>query len=277
MSATQETVIYFLKKTYNYKTIPDRIIALDMNPDYIGYSVIDWLGENKYNIIKTGSFSLKPLNDYQDSLCVSSDDLKSKYITNKRNHELIHIANQLFTLCKHFRCETFAIENLKFNQGDRGFGHKFNRLVNNQWNRNVFIQQLKKHLDLSPTIFVKIDPEYSSVAGNLLYRHEKLPDEVLASIEINRRAFELVSQRFLNRRPVKKCVLFPDLESVKSQLIQSLEELGFDVPDFKSTKEIFTMVKKSGKKYRFSLLDVPSESLFSKFYKQKYLIVYNFK
>ena len=50
------------------KTIPNRICAIDMNPNYIGFSIIDWKNDNSFVLIDKGILSLKPLNDYDFSL-----------------------------------------------------------------------------------------------------------------------------------------------------------------------------------------------------------------
>ena len=270
------TFDYNALKNYTYKVKQDRVIAIDMNPNRVGYSVVDWLDESHYNIIASGSFCLKPLNDYQNSLKVASSDKEAKYITNKRKHELIHIAKELFELCKHFKCEIFAIEKLNIKSGDKGKGRRFNKQCNNQWDRGLLFNQLKKYITASSTLFQEVEPNYTSILGNIIYRQEKLPDEVLSSIEIGRRGYEFSTQYIFNRRPSKHNVIFPELDLVKNQIFQSLEELGIDVPKSASIKEICYAVIKSGQKYRFSLSDVPSDSLFSKFYKQKYLIVYTF-
>ena len=39
-----------------------------MNPNYIGWSIIDWKSESNFNIIKSGVISIKKLNDYENDL-----------------------------------------------------------------------------------------------------------------------------------------------------------------------------------------------------------------
>ena len=39
-----------------------------MNPNYIGFSIIDWKNDNSFVLIDKGILSLKPLNDYDFSL-----------------------------------------------------------------------------------------------------------------------------------------------------------------------------------------------------------------
>ena len=272
------TFDYNMLKTYTYRVNQNRVIAIDLNPNSIGWSVVDWLSESNYNVIQSGTFSLKTLNDYRDSKSVASNSNFHKYITNKRNHEIIHIAKELFNLCKYYHCEIFSIEDLNMKVSDKKLGHKFNKLVNNNWNRNLLVNQLQKHINSSTTVLVEAQPQYNSYIGNLVFRQEHLPDECLASIEVGRRGFEFATQYIFNRRPHQKTVIYPKLELVKNQLIQSLEELNIDVPNFDCWKDILSAVKESKVKYRFSTSDAQhmSEGLFSKFYKQKYLLIYKY-
>ena len=274
------TFDYNMLKTYTYKVKQNRVIAIDLNPNSIGWSVVDWLSENTYHIVQAGTFSLKPLNDYRDSKSVASNSDFHKYITNKRKHEVIHITKHLFEICKHYKCEIFAIENLNnIKTSDKSLGHKFNKLVNNVWCRGLLVQQIKKYVNSSSTVLVEVQPQYNSYIGNLVFRQEHLPDECLASIEIGRRGFEFATQYIFNRRLHKKTVIFPELELVKSQLVLSLEELDIDVPNFSSWMNILSVVKKSGVKYRFSTSEAKKwheEGLFSKKYNKLYLKVYTF-
>ncbi|MBO6271254.1 hypothetical protein J6O48_00590 [bacterium] len=46
---------------YNVKTehINNRVMSIDMNPNYIGWSIIDWKSESEFNIVKSGLISIK--------------------------------------------------------------------------------------------------------------------------------------------------------------------------------------------------------------------------
>lgn len=265
-----------LFENHRYAIKSDRVIAIDVNPNYIGWSVCDWKQDYDFHLVASGMFSLEPLNKYQSSLSVSSDSKEAKYITNKRRHEVIEIAKGLFKLCKHYHCEVFAMEDLSMATSNLGKGKRLNRLVNGQWNRNLLFQQIRKHVLASSTTLVEVQPQYSSMAGNLINRKLELPDPVLASIEIGRRGHEFSCQYIFARRQQDKTVVLPKLETVKESIIQSLEELGIDAPDFNDWKELWSVVKKSKVKYRFPLLDRLSSSPFSKNYKQKCQIVYTF-
>ena len=195
-----------------YNVIQNRVIAIDTNPNYVGYSVVDWKSSTEYQIIDSGFYEIKPLNDYSDSLKVSSDSVEAKYVTNKRKHELIHIAIELATKAKHYKCEVFAIEDLSIPTTNTKKGRKYNRLVNNSWNRNLLLNQIKKHINCSSTTLVEIDPAYTSKIGNILYRKEYLVDACLASIEIGRRGLEFFNQYIAKRKPKeKKRLLFSQI------------------------------------------------------------------
>ena len=263
----------------DYKVKENRVIAIDMNPNFIGWSVTDWKDESNYHLVASGNISIKPLNDYQNLLKVSSNNKKLKYTKHKRDFETIEIAKQLAKLSKHYKCEIFSIEDLNIESKDLNKGKKLNRAVNNQWNRNLLFNQLKKLINCSSTIFVPVKCQYSSYIGNLLYRREHLPDECLASIEIGRRGFEYSTQYIFKRRLQQKNIIFPNIDLVKNQLSISLEEIGIDVPELDNWKNICSEVKKSKKKYRFSLenaIKYHYSNLFSKFYYKKYVVVYTF-
>lgn len=263
-------------ENHRYAIKSNRTMQIDVNPNYIGWSVCDWKQDYDFHLVASGMFSLEPLNKYQNGLSVSSDSKQAKYITNKRRHEVIEIAKELFKLCKHYHCEVFAMEDLSMTTSNLGKGKRLNRLVNGQWNRNLLFQQICKHILASSTTLVEVQPQYSSIIGNLVNRNLELPDPILASIEIGRRGHEFSCQYIFTRRQRDKTVILPKLEAVKESIIQSLEELGIDAPEFSDWKELWSVVKKSKVKYRFPLLDRLSSSPFSKNYKRKRQIVYTF-
>ena len=91
--------------------IKDRYFAIDMNPNYVGYTVIDWIDEKNYKIVDKGAFSLKDLNDYDNSLNgkgFSSESKERKYISDKRNYEISDIAHKLERIANHYQCEFFC-------------------------------------------------------------------------------------------------------------------------------------------------------------------------
>lgn len=265
----------YIKEYKEYLPIRNRVFAIDMNPNYIGYSVVDWKDETNYNVISSGMFSLKPLNDKRNSLHISSSDDKHSYFTNKRKYEIIEIAHQLVKLCKHFKCELFSIEKLSMKSSDKERGKKYNKLVNNQWFRNVFVQQIEKMAKSMHIHLIKVKPEYSSFVGNILYRKENLADPVLSSIEIGRRAYEFNLQYCVNSKSHKKNIIFPDFDLNKTTIQKSLEELEY-CGQVKSWIDLYSEMKKSKFKYRLLLEDLPSSRVSSINYNKRRMILYNF-
>ena len=258
--------------------IKDRIFGIDLNPNYIGYSVIDWKSDGSYKIIKTGSISLKSLNDYDDSLKglgYSSQSKERKYISNKRNHEIIQIAHQLSKLANHFGCEIFSLEDLNIKTGDKGKGTKFNKLCNNQWNRNLLVSQIRKMNCLYKIRTLEVQPQYSSFIGNLVYRVHQLPDYVLASIEISRRGYEFYHQYILKDKKMEKNIVFGNYEKDKDLYYLSMEEIGVR-ESFNSFMEMYSFVKNSKVRYRVSLDEIDSSRVFRRLFIKSYTEFYDF-
>lgn len=257
--------------------IKDRYFAIDMNPNYVGYSVIEWYDEKEYKIIDKGSLSLKLLNDYDDSLKgkgFSNESKERKYISDKRNYEISDIAHKLERIANHYQCESFVMEDLSIPFKDNGKGKRFNRLCNQQWCRNRFINIIKKLCKLDKIRILEVVPNYSSFIGNLIYRKEKLPDFVLASIEISRRGYEFNHQYILKDKEIKKNIVQGNFDEDKVVYIQSLEELGIS-EQFSSFQELYKIIKKSKVRYRFPLENC-SYVVFSKNSIRNYQTLYKF-
>ena len=135
-------ISFDLNKVYppkEYNSVKNRIMAVDLNPNYIGYSIMDWKEDNTYRIITTGVYDIKEINDYENSLKskkLSSSSKERKYINNKRQYETSIIGKDLVNLAKHYKCEMFVIEDLKIQPKDSKKGKSYNRLVINQWCRD---------------------------------------------------------------------------------------------------------------------------------------------
>lgn len=238
------------------KPIQNRIISIDMNPNYIGWSVLDWKHSDEFNIIDSGIISLKNINDIEQKymkMKLPSMSKDRKYLNDKRKHETLEVSKFIVNLAKHYRCECFGIEDLSIKSKDNKQGKKFNKLVNNNWCRNKLVNNLRKRCNIYGIQFVEISPQYSSVIGNILYRELKLPDMVLYSIEISRRCHEFNLQYILKVKEKTKNVIFPNLtKSLIDKVKHSLEEVKCFV-DFVDWKQITSELKKSKLKYRFPL------------------------
>jgi len=233
-----------------YNFIPDRYMAIDLNPNYVGYSVIDWKSETEEEIIKTGVISIKEINDFQKETHQSSNSSENLYWNNKREYEVFQISKELVNIAETYQVERFGLEDLSIKSCDKGRGKKFNQLVNNFWSQEKFSANLIKRLNLSGIKPIKIMAQYSSFVGNIL--NQDYPDPVASSIEINRRVY-----KYFHRLDFKDPVIFPSFKGCKSALIKSLEEINKRLSellqDSKDWKDFYYRVKNSGLRYRVPL------------------------
>ena len=276
-------ITYYLDSNYIYmvydetlvefkecKKIQNRIFAIDMNPNYIGYSVIDWKDTENLNfkIMDKGVVTLKSLNDKFFSLKgkgISSNSKVRINLCNKRTFECYEVAKYLVNLAKHFGCEIFAMEDLSIKSNDKGLGKKFNSLCNNLWNRNKLENNIQKRCNITGIKLQRVIANWSSVLGNTLYRNTNLPDMILSSIEISRRAQEFSLQYLKQQKEKQKNIIFPNLtEKVRKLLIQTMEVLDCNFQFEKVNDFCYSLKKNLGNKYR-----VPLEE--SRVFRQNYL------
>ena len=252
-------IIFEETDIYNYETkfIKNRVLALDLNPNYIGWSIVDWKSEAEFNVIKSGVYSIKKLNDKDFNLKnkgYNSDSKERKYISDKRNFETIQIVKNLINKSIYYKCQLISIEDLNIKTSDKELGKHFNKLVNNSWCRNIFINNLTKRCNIFNIKLLKVKSEYSSFIGNFLYRHLNLPDMVLASIEIGRRGYEFYNQYISKVKEIKKNIIRPNLSMFNKLYLKSLEEFKLQ-PIYKDLIELYYFFKKSKIKYRLSIDD----------------------
>ena len=235
----EHIVIKTPKKT---RKIKNRVFAIDMNPNEIGYSIIDWKSSSNFSVIKAGSTSLKQLLEIEKLQDVASISTVAKYFVNKRNYETSEVAHFLCRIANQYKCEVFAIENLSIQGNNLGKGRKLNRLVNNQWNRRRLTSIIRKQCDYFGIYYQEVSSEYSSFIGNMLYRKLNLPDYCLASIEISRRGYEFYNQYITKEKPKNKNIVFLEKEKVNDLISQSLEELGVS-ETFSDLRELYYKLK----------------------------------
>jgi len=254
----------------------NRIMALDLNPNFIGYSIIDWTNEEKFNIIKTGLISIKEINDKEFNIKSIKYELKKQgifgearkelfykkysHIKNKRKHEIVEVAKQLYNIGKSHNIEYFSIEKLDMKSKDHKKGTKYNRLVNNNWSRNLLEHQLEKRFKVIDIKMLRILPNYSSLIGNLVYRNLQFPDPILSSIEINRRTFKFVG-KFIKKVKNYDRIVLPSFKLLRKAVSTSLEECGHKLnPDIHNWKSLGDEIKTLKLRYRVSLAEAKSPS-----------------
>ena len=236
----------------------NRVLGIDLNPNYIGLSILEFNKNDEFKVIHKQVFDLSALNVTSNK---SSTDKLSKYLTNKRKFELIQICYDINKLMNYWKCSKLCIEDLNIKSSDKKQGKTFNRLCNNVWNRNLVVNKLKMLSSIFGYELVEVNPVYSSFIGNLLYGNENTPDMIASSIEIARREY----------KKFEKGWFYPifNIEHLNEQWKQTLS----GIEDWKSA---FNQIKKSKLKYRFQLIELISNAVFSKIYKQKHINLYCF-
>ena len=253
LSSEYVWISYDEKLVTNIETpkIKNRVFAIDMNPNYVGWSIVDWKSSSNFNIVKEGIISINELNDYDNKQKI--DSTKRKHISNIRRHDIVEICKNLVDTAAYYRCDKFILEDLKFNANSSY--SKFNRLIRNQWCRDLLENNITKRCNIYNINIIKVKPEYSSFVGNFIFRQvSNMPDMVLASIEIGRRGYEFNSQYIDKTKNKKKNIVFPDISDFDDFYTKSLEEFSIkEKPD--SMLTLYSYIKNTKMTYRVPISD----------------------
>ena len=248
LSSEYVWISYDEKLVSNIETpkINNRVFAIDMNPNYIGWSIVDWKSSSNFRIVKEGVISIKELNDYDNKQKINST--KRKHISNIRHHAILEICKNLVDTAAYYRCDKFVLEDLKLKTN--GSYSKFNRLTRNQWCRDLLENNITKRCNIYNITIIKVKPEYSSFVGNFLFRHvTNMPDMVLASIEIGRRGYEFSSQYIDKTKNKKKNIVLPNIYDFDDLYTKSLEEFSIEEkPD--NLLSLYSYIKNAKMTYR---------------------------
>ena len=250
-----ETILTSNRFNKQFKPIENRIMSIDMNPNYIGWSIIDWKSSSEFSVVKSGVYSIKTINDKDFNLkgkSISSNDPSRIHLSNKRQHEILEISKNLINKALYYKCSIFSLEDLSIKSSDKENGKHFNKLVNNCWCRNILVNNITKRCNIFKIKLLKVKPEYSSFIGNFLFRSLNLPDMILSSIEISRRGFEFYNQFITKTKDIKKNIIQPIFSDFNDLIIKSLEEFNIN-EKFDSLVDIYYFFKKSKLMYRLSL------------------------
>ena len=207
-------------------TIKDRILGIDMNPSNVGSTIIDFKN-NQETLIKS--------NIYKISKETRTND-------NKRNHETIQLAHAIIKLARHYRCSEIALEKLTMGSSNAGLGRNFNRLCNNEWNRELFQWNIRKLCDKYGIICKEVNCAYSSTIGNILHRN--LPDSCAAAWEIARRS---------KYQYVKELCMYPLINFSKIGILNHWKKDDIDLTRCINWRDLHNKLKSSGLKYRVEL------------------------
>jgi IS605 OrfB family transposase len=207
----------------------NRILGIDMNPNYLGYSILEFDKADKFKIIKKEYFDFKELN---------KNSTDKKYSANKKKHEMIEAVKHIVKLASHFKVSKIAIEDLNFKPGNKGHGKMFNRLTLNVWHRNLILHQLQKRTDEIGIELVTVNAAYSSTVGNVLFGEVRTPDSIAASVEIARRGFKKYTKNWFYPE-------MPSKEFLQNRWKKDVKVFG------KTWKELHNQIKEFRLSYRF--------------------------
>lgn len=237
-----QSIIEHEHKLYNLKQ--NRVLGIDLNPNYIGLSILKFNNDNTFNVLNKEVFNITQLQN-----------VGSK---NKVKFELQQIDNLIIKLCKHYKCAKISIEDLHFKNTGKGkykSQKNFNRLCKNKWRRSQISSHLKTLCLTFGIELIEVNCAYSSIVGNILYGNTTTPDMIAASIEIARRGYKKFDKEWF----------YPKFRLKKIQ--KQILNLGKKEIFCKSTswKELFKEIKEFGNKwFRFQLNE--NDAVFRKFY-----------
>ena len=247
-----ESTVLNSKLNLTYVTT-NRVLSLDLNPNYIGWSITDWKSSSEFNVIKSGVYSFKNITDKIQDLKgkgFNSESEIRKHLNNKLEYETYQIVKNLIKKAIYYKVQLIGIEDLSIKSKNLGKGRYLNGLINNKWLRNKFSICLEKYCNIYWFKFQKVKPDYSSFIGNFLFRSLNLPDMVLSSIEIGRRTYEFYNQYITKLNKIQKNIIQPNLKDFNYLYIKSLEEFNIQNIVLKDLKDLYYIFKNSKLTYR---------------------------
>ena len=163
---------------------PPRILSLDLNPNRIGWTVVEAKAKGSC-CVAWGIFEYPELNR---RLKVASADPRAVAQNHKRAHELSILAKRVAVIARRYGAQTLVTEHLNFPAGDHGRGRRFNRLLNQCWLERGFLQPLRRRTEEMGLRSAQVSAAYSSRIGNLMWADSlQIPDPACAALEIGRR------------------------------------------------------------------------------------------
>lgn len=222
-----DTLIY----KSDYKGLKNIIAGIDMNPNYIGFNISKFKGDEQIVLYKEQI----DLSYFTQNLHKSSDDRISKKQNNKQLFEITQVSKHIINLCKKYGVSQLGIEDLRFKTNSKI--KSFNRLTKNKWKKEYLTSSIKKQCILINIRLSEVNPCYSSFIGNTIWN---APDPIAASLEIARRAyFKYIKGKFFSSL-IKN-------EDLPNQWKKEVNQI------YSGWKELFDIIKTSGVKYRRSL------------------------
>ena len=159
----------------------NRTLSIDLNPDYIGCSVVEKLPNDQIKIIKAFYYDLSEANKRLEK---SVTQEFRTHMNEKRKFSIHNLWKDLFNTLTYYKCESIAFENLDLD-GKTLDNKEANRKTKNLWYREIAVNAINKYTTQLGITQIPVNPCYTSYIGNIMYDYI---DPVNASIEIGRRA-----------------------------------------------------------------------------------------
>ena len=226
----------------------NRLLSIDLNPNYISYVISDYDEKDRTNIIYKEIVSLKKLNDLDKRKnYINKEDKLSyrKHLHNKKKFEILGISKYIVEKAKHYKVESIIIEDLNIKSSNKKLEKRFNKLCNNDWLRNTFINNLNKRCNIYGIRLQKVLACYSSFIGQLNNKDEF--DSIAAAMELGRRGNLFIRNYIKSKNKVD--VVYPKFD-IRSLMDQWKKKLNFD-RNIKSWKELYNKIKETKQSYRF--------------------------
>ena len=243
-----ESIVESYRKFKDLKQ--NRILGIDLNPNYIGLSILEFNNKDEFKVIHKRVFDISELNEQS---------------TNKVKFELQQIDNDILKLCKHYKVSKLVVEDLKFKKSNKFWSKKLNKLCKNKFRYSNIKQHLNTLCNIYGVEFIEVNACYSSFIGNFSYGSNTTPDMIAASIEIARRGYKKFNKEWF----------YPSV--VNTERLQEVlgnqwkKELKLNYVGWKT---FFNQIKKLKLKYRFQLDG--SKAVLSKNHYKKKTILYCF-
>lgn len=210
-----------------YKPIKKRILAIDLNPNYIAIVV-----RHGKRILHKEIIGLYNLNKCGN--------------TNKKKHEDYEIVKKLIRIAKHYKCEYFGYEELNIASSDKGLGKNFNRSCNT-WRRKRVIDGINKWCNIIGIKVQEVVPEYSSFIGQI--RNEEDYDSIAAAIELSRRVYLFISYyRYKDEKEVKGNIV--GIMRKLPRVLADRWKKKLELKQFTTYKSLYSEIKKLKYSYR---------------------------
>lgn len=211
-----------------YFSIKKRILAIDLNPNYVAYVITD-----NDKILFKEIIGLKELNEQK---------------TNKKKHEDYEITKRIVETAKHYQVAHIVYEKLNIKPKDLGKGKAYNKLCNNNWRRSRIVGSLIKRCNIIGIHTQEVVAQYSSFIGQI--DNEQEYDSIAAAIELARRGNLYLRRYYYNENIDVKNKIIRINEILPDNLMDRWKKKLDFSGKISSYKSLYDIIKKSAYSYR---------------------------